>query len=182
MSVASPATWRNYIELPVHPLSVSLARRHTAHVLTDWGRDTLIDDAQLVISELVTNAIKASEPGEDEVAAYGSLAGSYRRLRVGLHQASAGVVLEVWDCSRRPPKLRHPKAEALGGPGSASDRRRGRRLGIPVATDGREGRLGPAERVAMTGPDDWPCPHLALHPPSRLSPPAVSLGGVRDAV
>lgn len=117
MSVASPATWRNYIELPVHPLSVSLARRHAAHVLTDWGRDTLIDDAQLVISELVTNAVKASEPGEDEVAAYGSLAGSYRRLRVGLHQASAGVVLEVWDCSRRPPKLRHPETEALGGRG-----------------------------------------------------------------
>ncbi|GAA4516588.1 ATP-binding protein [Nonomuraea ferruginea] len=117
MSVASPATWRNYTELPVHPLSVSLARKHVARVLTDWGRETLIDDAQLAISELVTNGIKASDPSEDEVAIYGTLAGSYRRVRVGLHQADAGVVLEVWDCSRRPPKLRCPEAEALGGRG-----------------------------------------------------------------
>jgi len=117
MTAVSPATWRNHTELPVHPLSVSLARRHVAHVLMGWGRDTLIDDAQLVISELVTNGIKASTPDEDEVAAYGAFAASYRRLRVGLHQASAGVVLEVWDCSRHPPKLRSPDTEALGGRG-----------------------------------------------------------------
>ncbi|MFD2354218.1 hypothetical protein ACFSTC_40450 [Nonomuraea ferruginea] len=99
MSVASPATWRNYTELPVHPLSVSLARKHVARVLTDWGRETLIGDAQLAISELVTNGIKASDPSEDEVAIYGTLAGSYRRVRVGLHQAdsrrrSGGVGLQ----------------------------------------------------------------------------------------
>src|SRR5690606_40466131 len=59
-----PPCERYHTELPVHPLSVSLARRHVAHVLMGWGRDTLIDDAQLVISELVTNGIKASTPDE----------------------------------------------------------------------------------------------------------------------
>ncbi|MDA0635174.1 ATP-binding protein [Nonomuraea sp. MCN248] len=117
MSVASPATWRNYTELPVHPLSVSLARKHVAHVLRKWGREPLIDDAELVISELVTNGIEASDPSEEEVAVYGPLAGAYRRVRVGLHQTDAGIVLEVWDCSRRPPKLRCPEAEALSGRG-----------------------------------------------------------------
>src|SRR5690606_22010084 len=38
MCVASPATGRSYIALPVHPLSETLAPAHTPHELTDRGR------------------------------------------------------------------------------------------------------------------------------------------------
>ena len=117
MSVNLLATRQNYTELPVHPIAVSLARRHVACVLADWGRGALIDDAHLVISELVTNGIKASDPSEEEIEAYGMLAGSYRRVRIGLHRAADGVVLEVWDCCRRPPQLCRPDAGAVGGRG-----------------------------------------------------------------
>ncbi|MFG1943971.1 ATP-binding protein [Nonomuraea sp. NPDC048826] len=110
-------TRQNYTELPVHPTAVSLARRHVAQVLTDWDRDALIDDARLVISELVTNGIKASDPSDDEIEAYGTLAGAYRRVRIGLHQTAGGVVLEAWDCNRCPPRLCRPDAEAVGGRG-----------------------------------------------------------------
>ena len=36
------------------------ARLHAVHVLRDWGLRDLADDAALVISELVTNAVTAS--------------------------------------------------------------------------------------------------------------------------
>lgn len=117
MSVTMWAPHQNYTEIPVHASAAALARRHVACVLTHWHRDALINDAQLVISEMATNGIQASGPSEDEIEAYGMLAGAYRRVRIGLHQALGGVVLEVWDCSRHPPRLCRPDAGAVGGRG-----------------------------------------------------------------
>lgn len=53
---------RQYLELPAEPSSVSCAREHVAVVLTSLGLTSreLIDDAQLITSELVTNAITAT--------------------------------------------------------------------------------------------------------------------------
>lgn len=44
-----------------HPASVGAARRFVLRTLSDWRLDELADDAQLLVSELVTNAIVHGE-------------------------------------------------------------------------------------------------------------------------
>jgi hypothetical protein len=50
----------SFIELPPRPESVACARRLAAASLRDWDLAGLTDDAQLIVSELVTNAVTAS--------------------------------------------------------------------------------------------------------------------------
>jgi DNA-binding NarL/FixJ family response regulator len=45
------------IALAADPASVSHARRFLRHTLREWNLDGLLDDAQIVVSELVTNAV-----------------------------------------------------------------------------------------------------------------------------
>lgn len=59
---------RQYLELPVHPSAASQARLHVRAMLALWRMDGLADTAELVVSELVTNAVKA---GRDVGAAAG---------------------------------------------------------------------------------------------------------------
>ncbi|MFG1685238.1 ATP-binding protein [Nonomuraea sp. NPDC049269] len=112
------ANRHNCIELPAFPVSVSIARRHVVRVLKGWGREELVDDAQLIISELVTNGIKAVEPSEhshgEEI---GMFAWCDRHVWIGLHRTVHDVVIEVWDPSRKPPKISHPNASEEGGRG-----------------------------------------------------------------
>jgi hypothetical protein len=170
-------TRRNYRELSVHPASVWAARRHVERVLAGWGRTDLIDDGELVVSELVSNALKATlgeydtpvrdsagrggagrggagragaggdgaggdgaggdgaggdgaggdgaggdgaggDGVEDEDAVvFGVFAGVDRHVWVGLHQVRDGVVLEVWDRSRLPPRLTVAGEDDVGGRG-----------------------------------------------------------------
>ena len=48
------------LELGVLSGSVPCARLHAHHVLREWSLAALSDDVELVVSELVTNAIKVS--------------------------------------------------------------------------------------------------------------------------
>lgn len=51
------ASWRHDADTA----EVAEARHTTGKVLIDWGCDGLVDDAQLVVTELVTNAILHTE-------------------------------------------------------------------------------------------------------------------------
>lgn len=42
---------------------MALARHRTAEILREWGCDHLVADAELVVTELVTNAIVHAETG-----------------------------------------------------------------------------------------------------------------------
>lgn len=64
---------RDSFRLPRHPASVGLARRRVRGHLADWGHDAddpAVADAVLLVSELVTNAVRHSPllEGEFEVA------------------------------------------------------------------------------------------------------------------
>ena len=50
----------SFIELAPLPSAVPCARLHAVHVLREWDLRDLADDAALLISELVTNAVAAS--------------------------------------------------------------------------------------------------------------------------
>lgn len=147
-------TRSTYTALPAHPLSVSLARTYVTRILADWGRADLTDDAQLVASELLTNAIKATQDTHQlNALTHGTSAGYECHPWIGLHQMGDDVVLEVWDCNRNPPETPHPRVVGGRRPWPTSGQRPGHELGLPLAEDRRQGRLGHAGRVPMTDPD-----------------------------
>ncbi|MBB5139579.1 hypothetical protein HNP84_009342 [Thermocatellispora tengchongensis] len=111
--------------LPVDPVSVSSARQYASKVLARLGWERMTDVAQLVISELVTNGLRAAllldgrAEGDDqpEKPIAEQYADCDRYLCVGLYLAPHGVVVEVWDPSPEPPKLREPGPDDISGRG-----------------------------------------------------------------
>jgi len=49
------------LELPATPASVPAGRRLVRGVLVEWGLEPLLETAELLVSELVTNGIKHAE-------------------------------------------------------------------------------------------------------------------------
>jgi len=87
-------------DLSADPAVVAEARRTATGQLTRWGLDELVFTTELVVSELVTNAIRyASGPV---------------RLRL-IHERT--LVCEVVDGGATAPHLRHPRAMDEGGRG-----------------------------------------------------------------
>jgi len=84
---------RCYLEVPAEPGAVPYARRCTRHTLTAWKLDQIASGAELVVSELMTNAVRATlaMPSAAPVVLY--LAADPGRL-----------TLLVWDAC---PELRH---------------------------------------------------------------------------
>lgn len=52
---------RSYLELGALPSAVPCARLHARLLAAEWGFEALAQTVELVVSELVTNAIRASE-------------------------------------------------------------------------------------------------------------------------
>jgi PAS domain S-box-containing protein len=90
------ASW----EIPADPALVAEARKTTARQLGVWGLDELAFTTELVVSELVTNAIRHA-------------AGPIR-LRLILERT---LICEVFDGGATAPHLRHPRTTDEGGRG-----------------------------------------------------------------
>ncbi|MFJ3232885.1 SpoIIE family protein phosphatase [Streptomyces sp. NPDC086787] len=86
--------------LPREPRSVGRAREHARRQLADWGLEPLIDTTELLVSELVTNALRY---GEGEI-----------RLRLLLDRT---LVCEVWDAGLVQPRRRRARDTDEGGRG-----------------------------------------------------------------
>jgi anti-sigma regulatory factor (Ser/Thr protein kinase) len=111
-------TWarRTHLELGALPGAVPCARLHARQVLWEWRLSDLNEAAELVVSELVTNAVQASveaaRPGLDDSE-------PARVPAVWLWLTSDGrqVVVEVGDGSPRPPVPADPERDEEGGRG-----------------------------------------------------------------
>ncbi|MEU2026258.1 SpoIIE family protein phosphatase [Streptomyces sp. NPDC016469] len=88
--------WR----LPREPRSVGRARELARGQLTSWGLDDLVDTTELLVSELVTNALRY---GEGEI-----------RLRLLRDRT---LVCEVWDAGLVQPRRRRARDTDEGGRG-----------------------------------------------------------------
>jgi anti-sigma regulatory factor (Ser/Thr protein kinase) len=103
-----------YLELAPVPDAVPAARRHARRSLEEWDLAEFIDSVQLVVSELVTNAVWAS----DGLAAYRrSRTAGVRLIRLSLLAAEDRVLVQVWDDCRRRPEPREPGPDAETGRG-----------------------------------------------------------------
>lgn len=87
-----------YLELGAYTSAVPCARLHTRNVMAEWGLRDIADTVELVVCELVTNAIKASADGT----------ALYVTLR--LTAEPAHVRIDVSDDS---PQLPQPEPHAL---------------------------------------------------------------------
>jgi anti-sigma regulatory factor (Ser/Thr protein kinase) len=82
----------SHLELAALPGAVPGARHHTRRVLAGWHLGALGEAAELVVSELATNAIRACQA-----------AGAHRQVRLRLASDRARVLIEVQDDIPLPP-------------------------------------------------------------------------------
>ncbi|MDH6579810.1 ATP-binding protein [Kitasatospora sp. MAP5-34] len=89
--------------LPYAPESASAARRLVRNKLRDWELDALVDDAEVIVSELATNAYRT---------------GCHRRMAVTIRRITLQTVrIAVRDGSRTMPVLVDAGAGAESGRG-----------------------------------------------------------------
>ncbi len=93
---------RSSLELGALPTAVPCARLHARQLVWEWGLDGLAETAELLVSELATNAVQAMARQEDHTTVRLQLFGDNTRVRI-----------EVWDADPRPPAPRNPGEDGI---------------------------------------------------------------------
>lgn len=91
---AMRALQRSSLVLEALPEAVPSARLHTRQVLSEWGLVPVADTAELLVSEWVTNGLKAAQATDWN-----------QPISLDLSASQALLVIQVWDGSRRPPAV-----------------------------------------------------------------------------
>jgi anti-sigma regulatory factor (Ser/Thr protein kinase) len=97
---------RTFLELGALPGAVPCARLHARQVLWEWRLTRLSDSVELLVSELITNAVDASRSMTQMVP-----------VRLWLLASTAQVMVMVWDASSRPPVRAQAGEDAESGRG-----------------------------------------------------------------
>jgi anti-sigma regulatory factor (Ser/Thr protein kinase) len=102
------ARWplRSFLELGALPGAVPCARLHTRHLLWEWRLTGLTDSAELVVSEIVTNAVRITQADERTAP-----------VRLWLLADRARLLILVWDASPLPPVPVRASDDAENGRG-----------------------------------------------------------------
>jgi anti-sigma regulatory factor (Ser/Thr protein kinase) len=115
-----PRPLTSYLKLAATPQAVSYARRHTKQEILEWDLPELADTAELLVSELVTNAVTAScdlrsspDPGPSQQS------GAPAVVLWLTSEQEGSVLIRVWDCSSQMPVRQDPEPYAEGGRGVA---------------------------------------------------------------
>jgi anti-sigma regulatory factor (Ser/Thr protein kinase) len=103
---------QTHLELGAFPPAVACARGHVGSVTREWGLTGLTETAQLLASELVTNAIRASE----RLRIRSGLA-IVPVVRIWLVSDHVSLVIKVWDGHDDMPVRRDIAPDDEGGRG-----------------------------------------------------------------
>lgn len=104
---------------PLTGRSVGRARRELRLALREWKRDDLTETAELVLSELMTNAVRHARSPRG------------RLVETRYERTATGVRIEVHDAAGGIPRMRRAAADDEGGRGLALvDVLTGRRWGV----------------------------------------------------
>jgi anti-sigma regulatory factor (Ser/Thr protein kinase) len=107
---------RSYLQLGALPGAVPCARLHAKLVLWEWGLDRLVETSELLVSEIVTNAVRASTRpangpgGEQQVSGLPA-------VWLWLATNRRDVLIQVWDGNDEIPARQDRGLEAEGGRG-----------------------------------------------------------------
>lgn len=97
---------QSFLELGALPGAVPCARLHTRQVMWEWCLTEVSDSTELVVSELVTNAVQASRA-----------TGQPEPVRLWLLSDTAQVLILVWDASPLLPAPAEVSDDAESGRG-----------------------------------------------------------------
>jgi hypothetical protein len=84
--MTDPWPLRSSLELGALPTAVPCACVHTRLLLWEWGLNSLAESAELLVSELVTNAVEATA-GQDGRVVSLHLSGNATRVLIEVHDA-----------------------------------------------------------------------------------------------
>ena len=104
ISASAERPFQSYLELGALASAVPCGRLHTRQVLWEWKLDSLAEDAELLVSELLSNAVKASWQSGDPIGL--RLLADHRRL-----------LIEVLDRNPAEPQPRPADYESDSGRG-----------------------------------------------------------------
>ena len=88
---------RSHLALGALPTAASCARLHTRHVLREWRLAELSESVELIASELITNAVRASQSPD-----------WWFPVRFWLYSDGKQVMMLVWDANPNPPVRMQP--------------------------------------------------------------------------
>lgn len=102
------AQWplRSFLELGAHPGAVPCARLHVRNVLWEWHLTALSDTTELLVSELVTNAVQGSRTAVPDVP-----------IQLWAVSDAGQVLILVWDGCPGLPAPAAASTEAESGRG-----------------------------------------------------------------
>jgi len=105
-----------YLELAAMPSAVPCARLHARQVAWEWGLGALAETVELVVSEIVTNAIRASVVVAGDRCRRAEPAGvPVVRLLLATNRRRA--LVQVWDGCPSKPQRQHPGPDVESGRG-----------------------------------------------------------------
>jgi anti-sigma regulatory factor (Ser/Thr protein kinase) len=113
-----PSDWplQSHLDLGALPTAPGCARLHARQALWEWGLEPLAETIELLVSEIVTNAVRASR----ELVAgrfLGQRPAEIPTVRLWLSSDQAAVLIQVWDADHRIPERRDTEPEAESGRG-----------------------------------------------------------------
>src|SRR5215469_7002160 len=108
MTAGTVTQFSSILEFAPLPTAVPCARLHAVHVLHEWGLRDLAEDAALVVSELITNAVDAS-----------TLLPERPPVTLRLLADEKSLLIEVWDRSPLDLEVRETSADDECGRGLA---------------------------------------------------------------
>jgi len=108
--------FHSYLELGALPSAVPCARLHARQVVWEWGRQELADAVELIVSELITNGLRASE-GLTGSRYAGRWTPGVPPVRLWLHSEDKRIVIQVWDGNNKLPIRQVASPSAEGGRG-----------------------------------------------------------------
>ncbi len=97
---------QDFLELGALPSAVPSARLHARQLLWEWGLTNFSETVELLLTELMTNAVKASQSLEWPFP-----------VRLWLLSDKARILILVWDANHQPPVRMDAGEEAEGGRG-----------------------------------------------------------------
>lgn len=116
-AAAPQARWalQSVLAVAALPTATPCARLHARVIACEWGLGELAEAIELVVSELVTNAVLASldHDGRPRCCADTGLACVHLRLSTD----GQAVLVEVWDKNARLPEPAEPSLADEGGRG-----------------------------------------------------------------
>lgn len=131
------ASWlfQTVLSVGALPTATPCARLHARHVLSDWGLREQVETVELVVSELVTNAVQASLTTDGRPLYIGD--GGLDCISLRLSSNRASTLVEVWDQHLGAPDPTLPDADDESGRGLLIVAALSERWGWDLARQGR---------------------------------------------